>query len=265
MWLSKKIRYAILFGITGISMFVWVLLLLNPNNIMTIEHCKVPTMVLCSGATIPTSNSLQTLLELNPFSSQLMGWGLMIVAMMLPKLILPIEYIYIRSLKRYRFPFAVLFVLGYLSAWMMAGVVMTAIIMGFNLWLPQSYLPAIGVGTVAAIYQCSPMKQRFLNLGHDHWNLPAFGFPAFRAVTHFGIMHGVWCVGSGWALMLFPMLLPEGHNLAMIVVTFMMINEHLEHPKPLRWSMKPRLILFKYIFAQAKIKLMYSKFYRKQL
>jgi predicted metal-binding membrane protein len=260
MWLSKQISYAILFGIIGISMLVWVLLLINPGNIMTIEHCKAPTLVLCSGSTTTgtAANSLQMLLDLNPFSSQLMGWGGMIVAMMLPKLIIPIEYIYIRSLKRYRFIFSVLFVLGYLSTWMFAGIFMTAIIMGFHLWLPFSNLPAIGVGLVAAIWQCSPIKQRFLNLGHDHWNLPAFGFPAFCAVSHFGIMHGVWCVGAGWALMLLPMLLQEGHNLAMLIVTFMMISEHLEHPRPLRWSFKPRLKLLKIIIAQAKIKVKYS-------
>jgi predicted metal-binding membrane protein len=258
MQLSKNIRYAILLGMVGISLLVWVLLLVNPANIMTVEHCKVPTMVLCSGSTTLTAaNSLQILLDLNPFSSQLMGWGVMIAAMMFPKLIIPIEYIYIRSLKRYRFKLSALFVLGYLSAWMLAGVFMTALIIGFNLWLPMSYLPAIGVGFAAAVWQCSPIKQRFLNLGHDHWNLPAFGFPAFRAASLFGVMHGVWCVGAGWLLMLFPMLLPEGHHLAMIIVTFMMISEHLEHPRPLRWYFDLRLKLLKIIIGQAKIKLFY--------
>ncbi len=259
MWLSKKTRNSILLGILGLSLLVWVLLLVNPGNIITIEHCKAPAMVLCSGDTVLPENSLQTLLELNPISGLLAGWGLMVVAMMLPKLILPIEYIYARSLKRYRFRLSVLFVLGYLSSWMLAGVIMTGVILAFNYWLPTSYLPAIGVGIMAAIYQCSPVKQRFLNLGHDHWNLPAFGFPAFRAATLFGVVHGAWCVGSGWALMLFPMLLPEGHNIAMFIVTFMMISEHLEHPQPLRWGFYPRLRLLKYIVAQAKIKWITAK------
>lgn len=259
MWLSKKTRNSILLGVLGLSLLVWVLLLINPGNIITIEHCKAPVMVLCSGETVLTENALQTLLELNPISGLLAGWGLMVVAMMLPKLILPIEYIYSRSLRRYRFRFSVLFVLGYLSSWMLAGVFMSAIILGFSLWLPNSYVPALLVGIIAAIYQCSPAKQRFLNLGHDHWVLPAFGFPAYRAVTLFGIVHGAWCVGSGWALMLFPMLLPEGHNIAMAIVTFIMISEHLEHPQPLRWAFKTRLILLKYMVVQMKIKWQYSK------
>lgn len=259
MWLSKKTRNSILMGVLGLSLLVWVLLLVNPGNIITIEHCKASVMVLCSSDVVLAENSLQTLLELNPISGLLAGWGLMVVAMMLPKLIIPIEYIYSRSLRRYRFRLSVLFVLGYLSSWMMAGIFMSAIILGFSLWLPNSYLPAIIIGIIAIVYQCSPMKQRFLNLGHDHWNLPAFGFPAFRATTLFGVVHGAWCVGSGWALMLFPMLLPQGHNIAMALVTFMMISEHLEHPKPLRWGFNPRLRLLRYVIAQVKMRLMYTK------
>ncbi len=257
MRLSKKTHNSILLGVLGLSLLIWVLLLLNPGNIITIEHCKAPAMVLCSSDVVLAENSLQTLLELNPISGLLAGWGLMVVAMMLPKLIIPIEYIYARSLKRYRFRLSVLFVLGYLSSWMLAGIFMTAIILAFSYWLPASYLPAIGVGIIAAIYQCSPTKQRFLNLGHNHWNLPAFGFPAFRAAYLFGLTHGLWCVGSGWALMLFPMLLPNGHTIAMLVVTLMMISEHLEHPRPLRWELNPRLRLIKYLIAQMKAKRMY--------
>ncbi|MEY4937641.1 MAG: hypothetical protein RIS64_4000 [Bacteroidota bacterium] len=262
MQLSKNIQNAIFFWMMGISLLVWVLLLMNPGNIMTIEHCKVPTLALCSGSeTVSEATSLQMLLNLNPLTSQLMGWGVMIIAMMLPKLIIPIESIYLQSLKRYRFRFALLFVLGYLSSWMFAGIFMTAIILGLNLWFPLSYIPAIGVGLVAAIWHCSPIKQRFLNLGHNHWNLPAFGFPAFRAVFFYGIMHGVWCVGAGWVLMLFPMLLPEGHYLAMFAVTFMMISEHLEHPRPLRWYFDLRLRLLKIMIDLAKMKLVRTCLY----
>jgi predicted metal-binding membrane protein len=257
MWLSKKTHNSILLGVLGLSLVIWVLLLINPGNIITIEHCKAPSMVLCSGDTVLAENSLQNLLELNPISGLLVGWGLMVLAMMLPKLILPIEYIYSRSLRRYRFRLSVLFVLGYLSTWLLAGVFMTAMILGFSYWFPLSYLPAFGVGIVAAVYQCAPAKQYFLNRGHDHWNLPAFGFPAFRTAYLFGLVHGVWCVGSGWALMLFPMLLPEGHNIAMLVVTFMMISEHLEHPRPLCWGFNPRLWLYKYLIARIKMKWMY--------
>jgi len=260
MWLSARAGFHIWLTVLGTSLVVWVLLLVNPCNIMTIEHCVMPETVLCSGNTIAPIevNSFNTLLELNPFSMQLLGWGLMVMAMMLPKLTAPIQHIYIRSFKRYRFIFAMLFIFGYLSIWMIAGIIMTAIILFFNFLFPMSLLPAFCIGLMAWIYQCSPAKQLFLNRGHDHKSLPAFGFPAFRAVTVFGVMHGVWCVGSGWALMLFPMLLPEGHNIAMIIVTIMMISEHMEHPQPIKWGFKPRIILIKYLIAQVKFKLLYG-------
>ena len=249
MKLSRNNRIAINLVIISISLLVWILLLINPGHIMTMEHCHV-------SASGPSATSLKMLLEMNPFSSQLIGWGLMVVAMMLPKLILPIQFIYRQSFRCYRFLCSLLFVFGYLTAWMVAGVFMVAAIIGLNLLMPLSYIPALGVFIIAVIWQFSPVKQRFLNLGHDHRILPAFGFAAFRDSLFFGLKHGVWCIGAGWALMLFPMLLPQGHNLAMIIVTFIMLSEHLEHPKFPQWRFNLRLKLVRIIIAQARIRLM---------
>jgi len=248
MKLSGNNRLKINLVISGISALTWLLLLVNPGQIMTIEHCHV-------SAAGPSATSLKMLLEMNPVSSQLIGWGLMVVAMMLPKLILPIQSIYIQSLRRYRLPCALVFVLGYLTAWMAAGVLMVGVIIGFNLLMPGSYIPALGVFIIAVIWQFSPLKQRFLNRGHEHYTLPAFGWPAYRGSLVFGLMHGVWCIGSGWALMLFPMLLPQGHNLAMILVTYIMIAEHLEHPAALTWRVRVPLRLWRYTVAQTQMRL----------
>jgi predicted metal-binding membrane protein len=248
MQLSKKTTIQIGVIIFGISILTWVLLLVNPGNIMTIEHCHV-------SASGPSATSLKMMLEMNPFSSQLFGWGLMVIAMMLPKLILPVQHIYQQSLRRYRFTCATVFILGYITVWMLAGVFMTALILGFNLLFPMSYIPGLIVFTIAVIWQFSPIKQRFLNLSHDHSPLSAFGIAAIKDSFMFGVSHGRWCVGSGWALMLFPMLLPQGHNLAMIIVTFLMISEHFEHPRFPRWEIKYRNRLLRIIIAQTKIKM----------
>ena len=248
MQLSAKIRTAISLVILCISIFAWVLLLVNPGHIMTVEHCRISD----SG---PSAASLQMLLEMNPISSQLTGWGLMVVAMMLPKLIIPVQHIYGQSLKRLRFPSALLFVLGYIAVWMAVGFVMVAIILGLHLLMPGSYLPVTALGIIAVIWQFSPIKQRCLNRGHDHSVLAAFGWAAHRDALLFGITHGVWCAGSGWAIMLLPMLLPGGHNLAMVVVTFIMLSEHLEHPQTPRWRMDLSMKLFRIIVAQTQIKL----------
>jgi len=252
MKLSRNNRIAINFVIIGMSILVWVLLLVNPGHIMTMEHCHVSDS--CSSG---VSNEM--LLKMNPISMQLLGWGLMVVAMMQTKLILPIQLIYMQSFKRYRFFHSFLFVLGYITAWMIAGILMIAVIIELNVLMPISYIPALGVLLIAVIWQFSPIKQRFLNLGGDHRMLPAFGWIASRDALYFGIMHGLWCIGSGWALMLFPMLLPEGHILAMLIVTFIMLSEHLEHPRFPQWNLNFRLKLFKIIIAQTKIRLMPSK------
>ena len=234
--------------ILGISVMLWMLLLLNPGNILTVQHCPMT-------ASGPSRASLQMLLAMNPISSLLTGWTLMVIAMMLPKLILPIQYIYGRSLKRRRLWSALLFVLGYVGVWVMVGVFMIAAILGLNLLMPKSYIPAIIVGIIAIVWQCSPSKQRCLNRGRDHMTLAAFGWAANRDALVFGFIHGLWCVASGWALMLFPMLLPAGHNLAMVLVTFVMISEHLEHPQVPRWRFYFSGKLMRMIFAQAQIRL----------
>ena len=241
---NKRITISLLV----ISALFWMLLLVNPGHIMAMRYCHVFT--LC-----PSPTSFQMLLEMKFFSSQFIGWGLMVIAMMLPKLILPIQFIYKQSFKRYRFVCSLLFVFGYILTWMIVGVFMIAIIMGFNLLLPMSYIPAMGMFAIAIVWEISPMKQWFLNLGHDHRILPAFGWKAFRDSLSFGLTHGVWCIGSGWALMLFPMLLPEGHNVAMLMVTFVMISEHLENPRFPKWFLTPRLKLLKIIISQTKIRL----------
>lgn len=192
---------------------------------------------------------------MNPFSSQLLGWVLMVVAMMLPKLIVPIQGIYVQSLRRYRFWCSLLFVAGYIATWTAGGVFMVWVIIGLNLLMPMSYVPGLGLMFIAIVWQFSPAKQRFLNQGHEHHVLSPFGWAAFRDSFMYGVAHGLSCIGSGWALMLFPMLLPKGHDLAMIVVTFIMISEHLEYPKSPKWRFDLRGKLFRVMVAQAQIKL----------
>ena len=246
--LSQNNRKKISFVILSISILVWILLLFNPGHIMTLEHCHVSD----SG---PSAASLKMLLDMNPPASQLAGWGLMVIAMMLPKLIMPVKHIYAQSFRHRRFWLSLVFVLAYIAVWMVAGIVMIAIILGLHLLLPNSYLPAIGLGIIAVIWQFSPVKQRCLNKGHNHSTLAAFGWASYRDALGFGVMHGVWCVCAGWALMLLPMLLPAGHNLAMLIVTFIMLSEHMEHPQAPRWGINFRAKLFRIIVAQSQIKL----------
>ncbi|HXI22944.1 MAG TPA: DUF2182 domain-containing protein [Pyrinomonadaceae bacterium] len=215
---------------------------------MTFAHCPVTD----SGASLV---SFQMLLAMNPPSSMAAGWALMLVAMMSPTLIAPIGHVVERSFKRRRAWSVILFVVGYAAIWMTAGGVLLTVKLVLGLVAPQSYLPAAVVGLIAFVWQCSPIKQRCLNRGHNHRELAAFGMAADRDAFRFGISHGLWCAGSCWALMLFPMLLAQGHLAAMAAVTFLMISERLEEPQPLGWSLRLRAKLMRIAVAQTRIRL----------
>lgn len=231
-----------------LSAGMWMMLLVNPGSIITLAHCPVTH----SGASLV---SFQMLLEMNPISSLMAGWALMLVAMMSPTLITPLRHILKRSFKRRRARSVTHFVAGYAAIWMAAGGVLSAVTLMLNLLAPQSYLWAAGVGIIAFVWQCSPMKQRCLNRGHNHKELAAFGIAADLDALRFGIMHGVWCVGSCWALMLLPMLLQQGHFAAMAIVTFVMTSERLEQPRPLSWRLRFPGKLLRIVVAQTRMRL----------
>jgi predicted metal-binding membrane protein len=244
---STRDRTRITFLILLMSAITWVMLLVSSRSI-TLAHCPVTD----SGKSLA---SFQMLLEMNPISSLMAGWTLMLVAMMLPTLIASIHHVIERSFKRRRTRSVTLFVVGYAAIWMAAGVVLLAAMIILNWFTSGSYLPAIVVGIIAFVWQCSPVKQRCLNRSHNHRALAAFGIAADLDVLRFGITHGLWCVGSCWALMLFPMLLSEGHLAAMAAVTFLMISERLEQPRPLSWHVRLRGKLMRILIAQTRIRL----------
>ena len=246
-----------------ISAITWMMLLVNPGSIMafTHQHDSVTDSATMTHAHHSVAGlggapvSFQTLLEMNPIPSLAAGWALMLVAMMSPTLIAPIHHIRERSFKRRRARSGTLFVVGYAAIWVAAGGVLIAVTLLLNLLAPQSYLPAVGVGMIALVWQCSPIKQRCLNRGHHHRELAAFGTAADLDALRFGMTHGVWCVGSCWALMLLPMVLLQGHVAAMAVVTFVVISERLEQPRPLCWRLRFPDKLLRIVVAQTRIRL----------
>jgi len=195
------------------------------------------------------------LLEMNPISSLMAGWAMMLVAMMSPTLIAPLRHILDRSFKRRRPRSITLFMAGYGAIWMAAGAGLIAVMLIVNMLAPQSYLAAVVVGIIALVWQCSPLKQRCLNRCHNHGELAAFGMSADLGALGFGITHGVWCAGSCWLLMLLPMLLAQGHSAAMAVVTFVITSERLDRPRPLNWRLRVPSRLMRIVVAQARIRL----------
>ena len=108
---------------------------------------------------------------------------------------------------------------------------------------------------MAFVWQCSPIKQRCLNRSHNRRELAAFGIAADLDALRFGITHGAWCVGSCWALMLFPIMVSQGHIAAMAAVSFVMLSDRLEQPRPLRWRLRVPGKLMRIVVPQTRIRL----------
>jgi predicted metal-binding membrane protein len=212
-------------SVLSISLISWTIILIGQ-----VEH-RAPS---CCPA-IGFSGSVEMLLASNSATSLARGWALMLAAMMAPMLVSPIYHIRISSFARRRPRSVALFVVGYGLVWMAAGCVLLALELAAIRLAPQSYLPPIVVGLVALIWQASPSKQRCLNRCHSHRALAAHGTAADWDVLRLGLEHGFWCTGSCWAAMLFPMLLPEGHFVAMAVVSILMFCERLDPPNTPSW------------------------------
>ncbi len=264
---SKKLRMRASTIIIVVSAMMWGLLLFDTGG-LSLTHCIVSSpntshtgvegIPLCSSASTAANTgsspaSFQTLLAMNPIPSLMLGWAIMMVAMMLPVLIPTIHYILGTSLRRKRLSSTMLFLTGYFSMWMLAGVVIVALTFLINLLLPASPLPVAIFGIIVLVWESSPAKQRSLNRNHRHRALAAFGWEANRDALRFGFEHGAWCIASCWALMWLPMLLPTGHNLAMSVVTVFMISGHLEHPKLPSWEFRLQLKLVRILLARIPI------------
>ena len=205
-------------------------------------------------ATMP-GVSLGLLLAHNPPASLALGWALMLAAMMAPLLIAPVRHVRDRSFARRRVRAIGLFVAGYAAIWMAAGVILMALAMAVRLYAPESFA-ALGLAAlVALVWQFSPLKQRCLNRGHAHPELPAFGRAADIGVLRFGLTHGVWCAGSCLAPMLLPMLVTRGHVAAMAAVTLWLSSERLEPPAPTRWGLRVPLRAARIAVAQARLRL----------
>jgi predicted metal-binding membrane protein len=230
-----------------ISAVAWILLLAGPAG--GLQHCLVTDSP--SG---PWRASLHMVLAMNPPASLAAGWALMLVAMMAPVLIPPVRHVWLQSFADRRARSIGLFVAGYAAIWLAVGGLLAVMQLAATLFAPQSYLLAAGA-IATLIWQFSPIKQHCLNRGHVHPALAAFGFAADRDALRFGAIHGIWCSGSCWALMAFPMLLPRGHATAMVVASYLIFSERLDQPACPRWSWRISGKLTRILAAQTRIRL----------
>jgi predicted metal-binding membrane protein len=139
----------------------------------------------------------------------LAGWQIMLAAMMLPSSVPVIRHVLATTFRWRRARSLSLFLSGYLGVWTIFGMAAVA----GDLWLHHvttawatGEVPEGAVSSatllVAAAWQFSPVKRRFLRACRSPGFVSLGGRAADLGALRFGLRHGLACVGSCWALML---------------------------------------------------------------
>ena len=168
----------------------------------------------------------------------LIGWALMLTAMMAPLLIPALRHVHARSLRSRRWRAVSLVTVAHTLVWTVGGIVLLAVASALRSVSGHADL-AVLVGLVAALtWQLSPLKQDCLNRHCAHPPISSFGAAADRDALRFGGTHAAWCLGSCWALMLVSLLAPGWHLAVMLVVSVWMWVEPLDRPRRPTWRVR---------------------------
>ena len=168
----------------------------------------------------------------------LIGWALMLTAMMAPLLIPALRHVRARSLRSRRWRAVSLVTVAHAAVWTVGGIVLLAVASALRSVTGHADL-AVLLGLVAALsWQLSPLKQYCLNRHCAHPPISSLGGAADRDALRFGGTHAAWCLGSCWALMLVSLLAPAWHLAVMLVVSVWMWVEPLDRPERPTWRVR---------------------------
>lgn len=154
----------------------------------------------------------------------------MSVAMMGPAALAGVRHTGLNSLRWRRGRAMAEFSAAYLAVWAIFGAVALTV---------DAALPG-GLGTVAlaivlalaAAWQLTPLKRRWLRGCHRSVPLPPQGWKAELDALRFGLRNGLSCLGSCWCLMLVMAVAPAYHLLWMLALTVVVTAEKLmERPR----------------------------------
>jgi predicted metal-binding membrane protein len=208
-----------------VSAAAWIALAFAPHGLTVTTYCSLPVF---------SPLKLKLLLVTNPLASLGVGWGLMVAAMMLPLLVDPLRHAHAHTFAGRWLRTALLFLLGYAAVWTLAAVPVVLLAMALRL----ATIPFGLTIAIVLLWECSPIKQRYLNRCHFRPALADFGYRADIAALRFGLSHGSWCVRSCFVLMVLPMLANAEQMTAMIVVALWVLAQRVETPTAVRWRLR---------------------------
>jgi hypothetical protein len=150
--------------------------------------------------------------DLAHWSSSVLQWLLMILAMMLPLLGPPLAHVRRRSFAEARIIASTGFVLGYFSVWLVVVLVVSTVV---YFVLPIQSLPVTGVSFgVATIWASSSRNAKALALCGATRPLAPGGVTSFLSSCRYGLLIGQACAKSCTPLMVACAL--TGHSIAAI-------------------------------------------------
>ena len=228
MMLNRRELARVRFGVLGASAAAWVVVVASS---LGVGRGGLPD-TLCSSTQPAIGPAAGWILSTS------LGWLLMIVAMMGPMTLPAIVHIHVSTFANRRRRAVALFLLGFMAVWVMPGLAMTALGTAVRDATANTYVPAALAALVACVWQVSPFKQRCLNRCHAHRPLSPFGLRADVDALRLGLRHGLWCIGTCWALMLAMVLLPGWQLAAMVVVSALAFCERLDPPTAPAWRLR---------------------------
>lgn len=164
-------------------------------------------------------------------------WFLMLLAMMAPLQAPALRHLWGRSLPRRRPRAIVLFTVGYVAVWMGVGAGLVLVAAQLQVYGRGGWLAPLTGLFLVIVWQVSPWKQICLNRCHRVPRLSAFGWEADRDCLRFGLVKGVWCVGTCWALMALPLLFTFASLPLMLAISLFLLVEQYQPARPARWRM----------------------------
>ncbi|MEI9994752.1 MAG: DUF2182 domain-containing protein [Rhizomicrobium sp.] len=165
----------------------------------------------------------QLALALHPPLQIALSWLVLLLAMTLPLAAGPAEQLW----RRTRHGLALgLFLCSYLAIWLAAGAVLVPLALVIGVAAAALGVPALGlVAALALLWQVMPPKRAALRLSLQAPPHASRSRPMPVVALRFGARAGAGCVGSGWALMLAPLVLNGGSRLVMIAVAALLLME----------------------------------------
>jgi predicted metal-binding membrane protein len=159
------------------------------------------------------------------FVASLSGWTIMAIGMMGPAALAGVRHTAVNSLWWRRRRAVAEFSIGYISIWIIFGVVglpLVALVPTAARWTATGIM--LGA---AAFWQVTPSKRRWLRDCHRSVPLPPTGWRAEAGAIRFGLRNGLACLGSCWCLMLVMTVVPAAPLFWTAALTVIITAERL--------------------------------------